>query len=246
MRQAGGVLEVRLTKVTLKDSVPRSELSQGKYVLIEISDTGCGMDKKTLAHIFDPYFTTKAKGEGTGLGLAVVHGVVKSYQGHITVDSEPGKGTCFHIYLPRITEAASPAESVDSQDIPTGTERLLVVDDDKVLAIMLQRMLQPLGYQVQSSCNSLEALALIEQDPMAIDILITDMTMPHLTGYELARKALAIRPDLPIILCTGFSDLINKEQALTLGVRAFLMKPVSIRNLSQAVRTALDAKKELS
>ncbi|MDP3695238.1 MAG: ATP-binding protein, partial [Desulfocapsaceae bacterium] len=248
MRETGGVLGVNLTKVTINEAsrVPSSELTPGEYVVIEVSDTGCGMEEKTLIHIFDPYFTTKAKGEGTGLGLSVVHGIVKSYQGHITVDSEPGKGTRFHIYLPRLAEAPSPAESVDSKDIPTGTERLLVVDDDEVLAAMLQRMLQPLGYQVRFSCNSLEALALIEQAPMAVDLLITDMTMPHQTGLELTTRVLAIRPELPIILCTGFSELINKEQALALGIRAYLTKPVSIRNLALAVRKALDTKREFS
>ena len=248
MRETGGVLEVRLTKVTIKadSGIPSSELAPGEYLLLAVSDTGCGMDKQTMARIFEPYFTTKAKGEGTGLGLAVIHGVVKSYKGHITVDSEPGKGTCFHIYLPRITETPAPAETIECEDLPMGTERLLVVDDDEVLAAMLQRMLQPLGYQVRFSCNSLEALALIEQAPMAVDLLITDMTMPHQTGLELTTRVLAIRPELPIILCTGFSDLVNKEQALALGIRAYLTKPVSIRNLALAVRKALDTKREFS
>ncbi|MCX5871469.1 MAG: PAS domain S-box protein [Deltaproteobacteria bacterium] len=249
MQQTGGVLAVRLTKITIGEDngrVPSSELAPGEYVMIDVSDTGCGMEQKTMAHIFDPYFTTKAKGEGTGLGLAVVHGIVKSYQGHIAVYSEPGKGSSFHVYLPRIAEAPSLTEAVHSEAIPTGTERLLVVDDEEVLATMLQLILQGLGYQVRSSCNSLEALALIEQDPMAVDLLITDMTMPYLTGFELAQKALALRPDLPIILCTGFSDLINKEQVQALGIRSYLMKPVSIQDLGQAVRKALDAKREIS
>ena len=248
MSETGGVLGVKLKKITIDVAgrVPSSELAPGEYVMIEVSDTGCGMEQKTLAHIFDPYFTTKAQGEGTGLGLSVVHGIVKSYQGHITVYSEPGKGSSFHVYLPRMAEAPSLTETAYSEAIPTGTERLLVVDDKEVLATMLQRMLQGLGYQVRSSCNSLEALALIKQDPMAVDLLITDMTMPHLTGFELAHKALAIRADLPIILCTGFSDLINKEKAQALGIRAYLMKPVSVRDLSQAVRKVLDAKRELS
>jgi PAS domain S-box-containing protein len=248
MRETGGVLGVRLTKVTIDDAgtVPGSELEPGEYVMIDVSDTGCGMEQKMLAHIFDPYFTTKVKGEGTGLGLSVVHGIVKSYQGHIAVYSEPGKGSSFHVYLPRMAESPSLNAAVHSEAIPTGTERLLVVDDEEVLATMLQLILQGLGYQVRSFRNSLEALAHIEQNPMAVDLLITDMTMPHLTGFELAHKALALRPDLPVILCTGFSDLINKEQAQALGIRDYLMKPVSIRDLGQAVRTALDTKRELS
>jgi PAS domain S-box-containing protein len=249
MRETGGVLGVRMAKITINENdsrVPSAEIAPGDYVLIEVSDTGCGMEQKTLAHIFDPYFTTKSMGEGTGLGLSVVHGIVKSYQGQITVYSEPGKGTRFHVYLPRIAETPSLAEADRSGAIPTGTERVLVVDDEAVITTMLEVILQGLGYQVTSSGNSLEALALIDQDPMAFDLLITDMTMPHLTGFELAHKAMAIRADLPIILCTGFSELINKEQAQALGIRAYLTKPVSMLELGQTVRKVLDAKRELS
>ncbi|MDD3814170.1 MAG: PAS domain S-box protein [Desulfocapsaceae bacterium] len=244
MRESGGVLTVNLTKVTIASNgmVPGSDLAPGNYVLFEVSDTGCGMEPKTLAHIFDPYFTTKVKGEGTGLGLSVVHGIVKSYQGNISVYSEVGKGTKFQVYLPRITETSSLDEVVTSEMIPTGTERVLVVDDEEIISTLLQEILQSLGYQVTLSCNSLVALALIEQDPMAFDLLITDMTMPHLTGFELAQKALAIRADLPVILCSGFSELINKEQAQALGIRAYLTKPVSLQELGQTVRKVLDAK----
>ncbi len=248
MRLTGGVLGVRLAKITIDNDsrVPNIELAPGDYVLLEVSDTGCGIEQKALAHIFDPYFTTKGKGEGTGLGLSVVHGIVKSYQGHITVYSEPGQGTRFHVYLPRIAEAHSLAEADHIEAIPTGTERVLVVDDEAAITTMLEVILHGLGYQVTSSGNSLEALALIEQDPMAFDLLITDMTMPHLTGFELTAKALAIRSDLPVILCTGFSELINKEQTQALGIRAYLMKPISVRELGQAVRKVLDAKKKIS
>ncbi|MHB1014535.1 MAG: ATP-binding protein, partial [Desulfurivibrionaceae bacterium] len=246
MRETGGVLGVSLTKVTIAEagSTPGSELAPGNYVLLEVSDTGCGMDQKTLSHIFEPYFTTKTKGEGTGLGLSVVHGIVESYQGHISVYSEPGKGTSFQVYLPRLAETPSFAAAVCSEIIPLGTERLLVVDDEEMISMMLQLILQSLGYQVTLSSDSLEALALITQNPMAFDLLITDMTMPHLTGFELAQKALRLRPGLPIILCSGFSELINKEQALALGIRAYLLKPVSVRELGQAVRNVLDAKRE--
>ena len=246
MRETGGVLGVSLANVTIADAnrAPGSELAPGNYMLLEVSDTGCGMDQKTLSHIFEPYFTTKTKGEGTGLGLSVVHGIVESYQGHISVYSEPGKGTSFHVYLPRLAETPSFAAAVCSEIIPLGTERLLVVDDEEMISMMLQLILQSLGYQVTLSSDSLEALALITQNPMAFDLLITDMTMPRLTGFELAQKALRLRPDLPIILCTGFNELINKEQALALGIRAYLLKPVSVRELGQAVRNVLDAKRE--
>lgn len=246
MRENGGVLGVSLANVTVgeEDSkVINAELAPGEYMLLEVSDTGCGMDRATMARIFEPYFTTKAAGEGTGLGLSVVHGIVKSHQGQITVYSEPGQGTNFHVYLPRIAEAPALATgAVCREIIPTGTERLLVVDDEEQITEMLRLILQNLGYQVTVSSNSREALALVEQDPKAFDLLITDMTMPGLTGFELAKKAMAIRPGLPVILCTGFSELINKEQAQALGIRDYLMKPVSVRELAQTLRTSLDKK----
>ena len=246
MREKGGVLGVSLMKVTVgeEDSkVASSELAPGDYVLLEVSDTGYGMDHATLARIFEPYFTTKPTGEGTGLGLSVVHGIVKSHQGQITVYSEPGRGTNFHVYLPRVEEAPALATgAVSTERLSTGTERLLVVDDEEQITEMLQLILQNLGYRVTACGSSPEALALLEHDPQAFDLMITDMTMPGLTGYELAQKALAIRPGLPIILCTGFSELINKEQAKAMGIRAYLMKPVSVREMAQTVRTALDEK----
>ncbi len=245
MRENGGILGVRLYKTAIdkEDSkVVSSELMPGNYVQLEVSDTGCGMDHKILERIFEPYFTTKAKGEGTGLGLSVVHGIVKSYQGQITVYSEPGKGTCFHIYLPLIAETPTLDESAHTSPLPTGSERLLVVDDEEVITSMLKAVLTHLGYQVTVVNDSQEALNLIALAPMAFDLLITDMTMPHLTGLELTTKTLAIRSNLPIILCTGFSELINKEQAHALGIRAYLMKPVSVYELAIAVRKALDEK----
>jgi len=244
MRESGGILGVSLTKVTIEDDSkgPRVELAPGDYVLIEVSDTGSGMEQKTLAHIFEPYFTTKRKGEGTGLGLSMVHGIVKSYQGHITVYSEPGKGTRFHVYLPRIAEAPSLAEAVATKPIPTGHERLLVVDDETEITSLLESILTNLGYQVTVINDSEEALARITHTPGAFDLLITDITMPHLNGIELTTKVQAIRPDIPVILCTGYSELIKKEQAHALGIRAYLTKPISLRELAMAVRKALDEK----
>ncbi|MCX5871476.1 MAG: PAS domain S-box protein [Deltaproteobacteria bacterium] len=247
MRESGGILGVRLSQTSIAKGdgkIGSFELTPGNYIQLEISDTGYGMERKTLERIFEPYFTTKAKGEGTGLGLSIVHGIVKSYQGQITVDSEPGKGTCFHVYLPLMAEAPTLGESVLTSPLPTGSERLLVVDDEEAITTMFETILTHLGYQITVINNSQMTLALIEQDPMAFDLLLTDMTMPHLTGFELAQKALAIRADLPVILCTGFSELVNKEQAQALGIRAYLMKPVSVQELSQTVRKVLDAKRE--
>lgn len=243
MRETGGVLGVSLAKITIENDNEgvSPELARGNYVVIEVSDTGCGMDDTTLARVFEPYFTTKTKGEGTGLGLSVVHGIVESYQGQITVHSEPGKGASFRVYLPGIAETPSFAEAVCSETIPTGTERVLLVDDDEIISTMLQQVLRSLGYQVTSCNNSLDALASIVREPTAFDLLITDMTMPNLTGYQLAQKVLAIRSNLPIILCTGFSELINKEQAQALGIRAYLMKPILVQELGLTVRKVLDA-----
>lgn len=245
MRTQGGILAVSLKNVVLEEEdrkVLSAEFNPGIYVLLEISDTGSGMDHAILARIFEPYFTTKPQGEGTGLGLSVVHGIVKSHQGQITAYSEPGKGTSFHIYLPRIAETTFiESGTILSESLPSGTERILVVDDEPQIARLLRMLLEKLGYRVTDFTNSQEALALFTENPEAFDLLITDMTMPVMTGGELARKVLSIRPNMPIILCTGFSELINKEQAKALGIRAYLMKPVSVRELAQAVRKGLDS-----
>ncbi|MFZ5763223.1 MAG: GAF domain-containing protein [Thermodesulfobacteriota bacterium] len=241
MRATGGVLAVRMARIEIGESdlkVAALNLAAGPYVLLEVSDTGCGMDQETMARIFEPYFTTKAKGEGTGLGLSVVHGIVKAAGGHITVYSEPGQGTTFHVYLPAV-EAAAPAAAVVHEALPEGAERVLVVDDEAEVGDLLRSMLEYLGYRVRVLASSQEALAVIEQAPDAIDLLITDMTMPAMTGLELAGRVLAIRPGLPIVLCTGFSELVSREKALGLGLREFLMKPVTMRDLAYAVRRAL-------
>jgi len=204
------------------------------------------MDHKTLERIFEPYFTTKGKNKGTGLGLSMVHGIIQSYQGKISVYSEPGKGTSVHVYLPRLNGHSSTDETVLAAPLPTGTEHILVVDDEEIITSMLESILTGLGYQVSLSNSSPEALTLLEDKSTRIDVLITDMTMPHLTGLELARKAMILRPALPIILCTGFSELINKEQARSIGIRAFLMKPVSVREMAITVRQVLTGKGELS
>jgi len=248
MRKTGGVLGVSMERLAIgaESMVSGAELAPGWYVVLTVSDTGCGMDQKTLAHIFDPYFTTKAKDEGTGLGLSVVHGIVSSYHGHIAVDSEPGVGTNFQVYLPLLAEAPPLAPAEGSESMPTGTERLLIVDDEEIIVTMLQMILQNLGYQVTAFCSSPEALAVFSQDPMAFDLLITDMTMPQLNGMELAQKALALRRDLPLLLCTGYSEQLSREQAEAMGVRAYLLKPVSVRMLAQTVREVLDGQKKYS
>lgn len=243
MREDGGVLAVVLKQLDIStgnSKVLGMEMEPGPYVVIEVSDTGCGMDTQTMSKIFEPYFTTKNKGEGTGLGLAIIHGIVRSYGGHITVYSEPGKGTTFHVYLPAITaESTEFAGSPTAMTLPTGNERLLVVDDEETITHMLHAVLAELGYQVKVTNRSDVALQLFREHPNDFDLLITDMTMPHLTGLDLIEHVFAIRPDMPVILCTGFSELINREKATALGIHSFLMKPIAIDKLLQAIRKTL-------
>jgi len=241
MKETGGCLDVGLEEVALDDeNIPAGgRLGPGSYILLTVSDTGGGMDATTLQQIFDPYFTTKSKGEGTGLGLSVVHGIVKSYGGDIQVFSHPGEGTTFHVYLPVIDGVPVETEP-PGQPPPGGRERILVIDDEAVLLRMLNRMLSSLGYEVTCRQNSREALRTFLDAPDAVDLVITDMTMPEMTGVQLARELLDVRPDLPIILCTGFSALISEESAAQIGIKKLVMKPVVRRDMAEAIRGVLD------
>ncbi len=245
MREKGGELCLSLhpIKLTDEDVVNKIPLPPGSYLKLSISDTGTGMTDDVLGRIFEPYFTSKTKGEGTGLGLAVVHGIVSSYHGDINVYSEPGEGTIFNIYLPIANKSATRVISnVDiSPTLPTGNERILLVDDDESITQINKRNLEKLGYKTTALTSSVDALATFQENPHNFDLLITDMTMPNMTGAELASKILANRPDVPIILCTGFSELINEEKAKGLGINNYVMKPVTKMDLAKAVRKALDA-----
>jgi PAS domain S-box-containing protein len=240
MRERGGILGVSLTSVDFRflSDVKAVELRQGKYLKLTVEDTGHGMDRTTLERVFDPYFTTKGPGEGTGLGLAVVHGIVKSHNGAITVLSEPGEGATFHIYLPKLESEASPVK-VASASIPTGSERILLVDDEEVLVNAVKQMLEHLGYKVTRMKSSVETLALFRQQPEEFDLVITDYTMPGMTGTDLAKEIMDIRPDLPIILCTGFSEKISEDAVKNMGIRALLMKPIALRSLAETVHSVL-------
>ena len=244
MRGTRGVLAIRLTAIDIDRSdskVVGLDLSPGPYLKLEVSDTGQGMDRFTRERIFEPYFTTKANGEGTGIGLAVVHGIVKNHGGHIEVYSEHGKGTTFSIYLPRIVTSAVQVTAEGPEPLPRGNEeQILIVDDDKVMVKTEQQILEGLGYQVTATNHGEEALQAFCGNPENFDLVITDMTMPQITGIELAQQLMAVREDIPIILCTGFSELINEEKAKALGIREYVMKPIVRQELAVIVRKVLD------
>ncbi|HUH65044.1 MAG TPA: response regulator [Syntrophales bacterium] len=247
MRERGGMLKIELEHVDIDTAALSSNpaLKPGPYARLIVSDTGCGIDPAIIDRIFDPFFTTKKPGEGTGLGLSVVYGIVKSYGGAINVYSEPALGTTFKIYLPRI-ESAAPSESKSQGPIPRGEERILFVDDEEVLAEIGKEMVQSLGYVVAARTSSVEALKAFQAQPFRYDIIITDMTMPNMTGVELAREIHRIRADVPVIVCTGFSELINEREAGRLGIEKLLMKPLFLKDLALAIRDVLDRKNEFA
>ena len=246
MRETGGTLAITLSSCLLEDDdfkVNGSGLTAGCYVKLEIGDTGCGMDQQTMENIFNPYFTTKKRGEGTGLGLAMVHGIVKTYSGHITVSSELGKGTTFSVYLPQVSPAQLEVTKEKKTPYPIGTERILIIDDEEVIVQMESQMLTSLGYKVFSHTNSKNLLQAFQSAPQDFDLIITDMSMPEMNGADLSKLILATRPDMPIIICTGFSELIDKEKAKAIGIREYIMKPVVKRDLAEVVRKVLDGNK---
>jgi signal transduction histidine kinase/ActR/RegA family two-component response regulator len=241
MPEKGGILEIRLDEIALHDGYANRQLALpiGAYVRLIVADNGSGMPSEIRERIFDPYFTTKEPGEGTGLGLAMVHGIVKSHRGAIAVYSEPGQGTTFQVYLPRIDEETQPDQAT-STSLPGGDERILFVDDEAPLAEIAAYMLERLGYQVVTRTSSLEALATFRADPQAFDLVITDQTMPQMTGLELAGRLLAMRKDLPIILCSGFSSTVNEKSLKDNGISDYIMKPVLIRELAESMRHVLN------
>jgi PAS domain S-box-containing protein len=242
MEEAGGVLEVELLDQALsEDEVGKYEgLTPGRYVRLTVSDTGPGIDPNILDRIFDPYFTTKGIGAGTGMGLSVVQGIVKSHHGNVQVETEVGKGTSFHVLLPLTEEESTATNSIE--EFPTGNERILFVDDEAAIARMGQQILERLGYQVESKTNPVEALSLFRKNPDRFDMVITDMTMPQMTGEALARGLLAMRPDIRIVMCTGYSRIMDEEKAHALGIGGFVMKPLSKSDMARTVRKVLDEK----
>jgi len=244
VEQIGGTISVRLEEKTLTlPHLKTLSLKPGKHVALSVSDTGHGIAPAVMHKIYDPYFTTKEKTKGTGLGLAVVFGIVKEHGGDIEVQSEVGKGTTFNVYLPLLTDISEPARAEKTQIQPRGTERILLVDDEEPVLRLEKIILERLGYRVEVRNNSIGALGAFGADPTSFDLVITDMAMPKMTGDQLAEQMMAIRPGIPIILITGFSDRIDGRKAKRIGIKGFLPKPVKKADLANLVRKLLDEAK---
>jgi nitrogen-specific signal transduction histidine kinase/ActR/RegA family two-component response regulator len=242
MAEKGGVLEVTLDHVELDRSTLTShkKLKPGRFLRLGVSDTGHGIAPGNIQRIFDPYFTTKEPGEGTGLGLAVVHGIVERHDGAVMVQSRQGKGSKFEVFFPTIE--GSPAVSHHApRALPGGTERILLVDDEEALLKGRKRTLENLGYQIVATRNGLEALDAFRTQPEGFDLVITDYTKPQMTGLKLAREIMRIRPDMPIILCTGSGTRDVHEQAAATGIREVAVKPFSLRDFAAVIRKVLDS-----
>jgi PAS domain S-box-containing protein len=245
MEDNGGELKVSLKEIELGEfDVLNPDMIPGIYACLTVADTGTGMDKGVTDKIFDPFFTTKEKGKGTGMGLPVVHGIVKNAGGSIHVYSEPGKGTEFHVYLPVVKSNVEQQKNQATESIQGGTERILIVDDEESIARIEQQMLERLGYQVITRTSSIEALEVFRADPEKFDVVITDMAMPNMNGDNLAAELIKIRPDIPILLCTGFSERMGAKKADSIGIKGFLMKPVVKAELAKMVRNILDETKD--
>ncbi|WP_300464964.1 PAS domain S-box protein [Desulfobacula sp.] len=241
MEGKGGNLIVTLKEIQLDMyEVTTPDLTQGTYACLTVSDTGMGMDKQLIKKIFDPFFTTKEKGKGTGMGLSVVHGIVNGMGGAVRVYSEPGTGTEFYVYLPVEKNSFENPVIQTKDSIPGGTETILLVDDEDTILIMEKQVLERLGYQVISRTSSLEALEAFRGNPNKFDLVITDMAMPNMSGDRLGHELIRIRPDIPILLCTGFSEKMSEEKVESMGIKGFLLKPIVMKDLAGKIRKILD------
>ena len=248
MRETGGCLEVRLEAVAIDGQViaQHPELQPGPYVCITVTDTGHGMTPEVMERIFEPFFTTKAPGEGTGMGLALVHGIITNHGGTVLVASVVDQGTTFTVYLPCSPDLGQAQASQEGSPItgaPTGAERVLLVDDEAALVHLGNAILRRLGYEVVVCTSSTEALEVFRAAPQRFDLVITDQTMPHMTGERLAQALRRLQPDIPIILCTGFSHGMHAERAQELGIDAFLMKPLAMQELAQTIQQVMAARR---
>ena len=241
MRETGGTLSVSVEPFLVDSLFTRLHpgLKEGPYVRLSVSDTGCGMDPETLERVFEPFFTTKTQDEGTGLGLATAHGIISAHGGVITVYSEVGKGTLFHVYLPR-AELGPPGASLSEESVLGGQERILVVDDEKPLVDLMETTLSRFGYDVVTATSSQDALAAFAARPQGFDLILTDQTMPKMTGEQLAAEVWRIRPEMRVILTTGFTGGALNERLANRGVSAILRKPMKLAEMARVVRRVLD------
>ena len=248
MREKGGKLEVDLSLVSLdKDAVSRwEELKPGDFVKLTIKDSGEGMTSDVLKKVFEPYFTTKEFGEGTGMGLAVVHGIVSSCDGFVTVASAgPGHGTIFQIFLPAVAMQEPESETL-SESLPGGNEHILFIDDEPDIVEVANEMLTALGYRVTAMHKSQQALEIFERSPRDFDLVITDRTMPKMAGLELAGRIRALRPEIPIILCSGYGLDLDEESIQGREISAALAKPLNFKNIAETIRAVLDEKSSMT
>jgi CheY-like chemotaxis protein len=245
LENSGGTITIALNRGKLPPDAILDGLDaiERDYVHLSVADNGTGIDPEIQDRIFDPYFTTKEMNKGTGMGLATVHGIVKSYDGTVFCNSVPEKGATFHVYLPMVAPQAPQAHenTIAKEDLsPGGREHILLIDDEQMIVEMSTIMLEGLGYKVTAKTKSQDALAVFQQQPHAYDLVITDQTMPEMTGVSLAQKLLITRPDIPIILCTGYSNVISEDQALSMGICAFIQKPISMHKMACLIREVLD------
>lgn len=241
MSENGGILEIGLENVCLKDDDSRlgPGVAPGNFVKLTVSDTGHGIHPKDINRIFEPFFTTKTVGEGSGLGLSVVHGIVSDHGGIIKVKSSLNKGTIFDVFFPAISDLPA-SEILINKELPRGSERILFVDDEESIVRLSRKMIGSLGYAVEANTNPVNALELFSNDPKQFDLVITDMTMPQMRGDKLAKKIMQLKPDIPIIICTGYSEKFSEDKAKELGIRKYLNKPFDLHKLAFTIRKALD------
>ncbi len=241
MEETGGELKINLKEIELgEDDLINPDMSPGLYACLSFADTGTGINKAVMNRIFDPFFTTKEKGKGTGMGLSVVHGIVKRMKGEIQVFSEPGKGTEFRVYLPVVVNASEKQASRTDEPMPSGCERVLLVDDEEVIIAMERQILERLGYHITSRTSSIEALEAFRANPDKFDLVITDMAMPNMSGDKLAVELIKIRPGIPILLYTGYSESMTTEKIKSLGIKGLLKKPIVIKDFAEKIREILD------
>ena len=247
MQETGGKLEVSLKEINIsyEQSLERVGIKVGQHLALTVRDSGHGMEPQVMERIFEPYYTTKEQGKGAGLGLSVIHGIVKNYGGDITVSSRPGTGTTFNIILPIIDDIQEEIKADEPSITIKGKERILLVDDEDQIINIEQQILERLGYQVTPKTDSQEALEEFASQPDRFDLVITDMTMPKMTGDQLAQRMMEIKPQIPVILCTGYNEAISEEKALAMGIDKFVMKPIVKDVLASTIRTVLDQRPSL-